>query len=846
MPSAEETASLGETLLDKYRVERVLGEGGMGVVLAARHIDLGQLFAIKLLRRGTSSNASTVSRFMREARAAARLTNDHVARVYDVGRLDNGAPYMVMEYLEGSDLSQVVCSRGALPLDEVVVLVQQACDAIAEAHTLGIVHRDLKLANLFLTRRRSGEPFLKVLDFGISKQPEDAEQLTKPGAIVGSPRYMSPEQISDPKTVDGRSDIWAMGVILHELTTGKPPFEGKGLPELIMNVFSSVPPPPSRLRPELPTALDEVVARCLCKHRDGRYATIAEFAAAVGSIVGARGEQPRSGATQGGATLKDTSTLEVQHEPPLTPTPREGTGERSKALPEPRVFISCRGDVAEDVEVALSFYDALVAAGVSPFLGPKSILENDNWVRAVSQALRGCDAFLLLLSAKAAVSEMVAAELDLARQLREGQAGRPHIVPVRIGVAEGASQGHPLQERLQDLEGIGWGSPEDTPAVVRFLLEKIGRRDLARCRPVREARGSTVVAPRSTPRSTEDVPLELPGGVVSAQSPYYVVRPSIEEACLREIKRDGALVRIKGPRQMGKTSLMARLLGHAARTGARTVSINLQMADGAIVGDLNRFLRWLCAVVTRRLKLPSARIDDAWDDIFGAKDNCTAYFEEHLLPEGEPLVLALDNVDRIFVSPGTAEELLALLRAWHEMSKSQEPWRNLRLVLAYSTEMYLPMNINRSPFNVGLPVALSEWDAGIVHGIARRHGLAWGASEVERLMSLLGGHPHLVRIALYHIAQGMSLSDVLATAATDQGLFADHLKHLLWQLQRQPELHEAARRVMAAAEPVRLRTELGFKLVSLGLVRLEGNEVRPAREIYRRYLSERLSADAER
>ncbi|WP_437586170.1 serine/threonine-protein kinase [Sorangium sp. So ce1000] len=157
MSSAEETVSLEETLLDKYRVERVLGEGGMGVVLAARHIDLGQLFAIKLLRRGTSSNASTVSRFMREARAAARLTNDHVARVYDVGRLDNGAPYMVMEYLEGSDLSQVVCSRGALPLDEVVVLVQQACDAIAEAHTLGIVHRDLKLANLFLTRRRNGE-----------------------------------------------------------------------------------------------------------------------------------------------------------------------------------------------------------------------------------------------------------------------------------------------------------------------------------------------------------------------------------------------------------------------------------------------------------------------------------------------------------------------------------------------------------------------------------------------------------------------------------------------------------------------------------------------------------------
>jgi serine/threonine-protein kinase len=337
-----------------------------------------------------------------------------------------------------------------------------------------------------------------------------------------------------------------------------------------------------------------------------------------------------------------------------------------------------------------------------------------------------------------------------------------------------------------------------------------------------------------------DNPLELPGGIVRSTSPYYAVRPVLEEACLREVTKPGALIRIKGPRQMGKTTLMMRILEHAAGAGARTVAINLQMADSAVMRDLNRFLRWLCAVTSRRLKIPPARIDDAWDDIFGAKDNCTAYFEEHLLAEGGPLVIALDHVDRIFESPQTAEEVLALLRAWHEMGKSQEIWQKLRLVLAYSTEMYVPMNINRSPFNVGLPAALAEWDARMVHDLAQRHRLAWRQAEVEQLMSLLGGHPQLIRLALYHIAGGMSLDSVLATAATDQGLFADHLRHLLWQVQGRAELLDAVVRVMSATGPVRLSTEVSFKLLSLGLVSLDGNEVRPARRLYRHYLTARL------
>jgi hypothetical protein len=327
---------------------------------------------------------------------------------------------------------------------------------------------------------------------------------------------------------------------------------------------------------------------------------------------------------------------------------------------------------------------------------------------------------------------------------------------------------------------------------------------------------------------------ELPGGLVARRSPFYVARPLVDEACLREVLRPGALIRIKGPHQMGKSSLMMGIAEHAARSGARTVTVNLQMADAAMLGDQDRFLRWLCAVVTRRLQLPLARIGDHWDDIFGAKDNCTAYFEEHLLPGG-PLVIALDEVDRLFDSPATAEETLALGRAWHEMGKTASPWAALRLVLSYSTEMYLPLHTNHSPFNVGLPVVLGEWDGAIVHDLARRHGLVWGRGEVEQLMALIGGHPHLVRIALYHVARGMSLDAVLATAATDEGIFADHLRHLLWHVQCRADLREAAARVMESSEPVRLSTELAFKLVSLGLANFAGNEVQPARALYRTY-----------
>ena len=238
----------GDILAGKYRVERVLGIGGMGAVVAAHHLQLGERVALKFLLPEALTSAEAVGRFVREARAAVRIKSDYVARVIDVGRLENSAPYMVMEYLEGTDLAGWLRRWGPLPAEQAVEFVLQACVAIADAHGLGIVHRDLKPANLFCTRRSDGQLVVKVLDFGISKLTDGAPSepgamaATRTSAVMGSPLYMSPEQFRSAKTVDARTDIWSLGVILFELLGGVVPFQGEGFGELAVKIATQDAP----------------------------------------------------------------------------------------------------------------------------------------------------------------------------------------------------------------------------------------------------------------------------------------------------------------------------------------------------------------------------------------------------------------------------------------------------------------------------------------------------------------------------------------------------------------------------------------------------------------------------
>ena len=284
----------GEVLAGRYRIVKVLGAGGMGVVLAARHLDLDALVAIKLLRPEVLSNRSAVERFAVEARAAVRIKSEHVARVTDVNTLPDGSPYMVMEHLEGHDLATLLKKGGPLSVENAVDYLLQACEALVEAHALGIVHRDLKPGNLFLSRRADGSAIIKVLDFGISKSIDalgaDGGALTGTGTILGSPMYMSPEQLANSKTVDRRTDIWALGVILHQTISGVVPFAGDTLPELLFAIVQSQPPPLASLRPDVPPALSAVVARCLEKDRSRRFDDIGELAKALAPLAAPRSQ----------------------------------------------------------------------------------------------------------------------------------------------------------------------------------------------------------------------------------------------------------------------------------------------------------------------------------------------------------------------------------------------------------------------------------------------------------------------------------------------------------------------------------------------------------------------------
>jgi tRNA A-37 threonylcarbamoyl transferase component Bud32 len=273
----------GATLLGKYRVERVIGVGGMGAVVGARHLQLDERVAIKFLLPEMLANEEIVQRFLREARAAIKIRSEHCVRVLDVGKLENGAPYMVMEFLEGQDLAAVVEKQRPLAVSDVVDWVLQASEALAEAHAIGIVHRDLKPANLFLTRRADGTPSVKVLDFGISKQAASGADagVTKTQAVLGSPRYMSPEQMRSTKDVDARADVWALGAVVYELVAGVPPFDAETMTALCAAILQDSPRPMQAHRPDVPPELDAAVAGSLEKDRDRRYPNVAHLAAAL-------------------------------------------------------------------------------------------------------------------------------------------------------------------------------------------------------------------------------------------------------------------------------------------------------------------------------------------------------------------------------------------------------------------------------------------------------------------------------------------------------------------------------------------------------------------------------------
>ncbi|HLO89383.1 MAG TPA: AAA-like domain-containing protein [Nostocaceae cyanobacterium] len=344
---------------------------------------------------------------------------------------------------------------------------------------------------------------------------------------------------------------------------------------------------------------------------------------------------------------------------------------------------------------------------------------------------------------------------------------------------------------------------------------------------------------------TKQIESEFPGGQVPLDSRFYVERSPIETECYRTIEQPGCLIRIKAPRLMGKTSLITRILNHATKLGYKAVPLNFQLADKATFQDLDKFLRWFCITVGLGMELPN-QTADYWEDMFGSKVNCKIYFEKYLLARTEKrLVIGLDDVEHLFLYPDLADEFFGLLRSWYEEAKNRDIWKKLGLVVTHSTEVYTTLNVNKSPFNVGLPIELPPFTEKQVKNLAKQHYLNWSDQEVKKLISLVGGQPHLIRLALYHIAhQKINLEQLLQTSTKAEGIYSAHLQGKLWNLQQHPVLATVFTQIVKSPEPVEIDLEQGFKLQSMGLVHLQGNQAVPSCKLYRQFFGDRFSANS--
>lgn len=344
----------------------------------------------------------------------------------------------------------------------------------------------------------------------------------------------------------------------------------------------------------------------------------------------------------------------------------------------------------------------------------------------------------------------------------------------------------------------------------------------------------------------EDNRWSYPNGAVPLDSPFYVERPPIEELVYQQVTQTGCVIRIRAPRQMGKSSLVLRLCAFAKTQEYYTIDLKCSQIDHQCFTDLNKLLRCLCWQIAKQLGI-NPNLDEQWDEEIGCKLSCSLYLQNYILKQiNSPIVLVLSDVDRFFEYPHITHDFFALLRSWCEEARQNPNWQKLRLVVVYSTEHYISLDINHSPFNIGLPVRLHEFTQQQVEDLARRYGLRWiPGRESAQLMFLVGGHPALVQLAMYYLGSGtMTLSDLIQDAIANGGIYRHHLQQHWIKLQANPHLMKIYTDLVKATQSVVVDPTDAYKLESLGLIDFEGDRVILRCELYRAYFKKQLSASA--
>jgi hypothetical protein len=513
---------------------------------------------------------------------------------------------------------------------------------------------------------------------------------------------------------------------------------------------------------------------------------------------------------------------------PVLITPEKGS-EPSRR----RIFISYKRNADPDQQIALAVYQAL-SQQHDVFID-QTMLVGIPWVKQIERELRRSDFLISFLSVQSVNSEMVAGEVATAHHLASAQNGRPAILPVRL--AYRAPFQYPLSAYLNDINWAFWDGPQDTARLIEELARAIAGATL-------NMPDVSLVSPnlqpsrlRPTP-SAQPVSIEMPEGTMDPQSVFYITRPG-DALVLETIARPGVTITIKGPRQMGKSSLLIRTIAAARQAGKHVAFLDFQLFDRAALANTDRFFRQFCTWLTHTLKLDD-RVAEYWGMELGNSQSCTLYLGEYLLPELDgPLLLAMDEVENLF-DTDFRSDFFGMLRSWHNNRAFDPIWKQLDLALVTSTEPYqLIENLNQSPFNVGQVIDLTDFEPEQVADLNQRHGMPLSTDAEHQLMDLLGGHPYLVRRALYLVANGHSSSaDLFRDATTDRGPFGDHLRYHLFRLHDKPELIQG---LLQAIRQHRCDDErVFFRLRGAGLLRREGRATVPRCQLYADYFRERL------
>jgi serine/threonine protein kinase len=785
-----------------YVISEKLGDGGMGVVYKAKDVRLDRNVAIKFLSRDLARNKAHLDRFQREARAASRLNHPNICTIHDVGEED-GSHYIVMELLEGKTLRQLI-HDGALEPKDIVEYGIAIANALHTAHSNGVIHRDIKPANIFVNQQGQ----VKVLDFGLAKLSAKRlvaeaagatvsigggplsvteSSVTSLGELVGTVSYMSPEQARG-LDLDIRTDIFSFGVVIYQMAAGVLPFRGDTSAVIFDAILNRAPVSPVKINPLLPPGLERIINRALEKQRERRYQSALEICADL---------QQLSLAPHGSGVQRMVAPVAA------------AAGE---------VVLLYKRNAQPDEQLLRLLEGELQKNGYRVFID-RHLQVGMEWAREIEKRISQAEAVIPLVSESSAASEMMAYEIQIAHEAAQKQNGKPRILPVRVNFLGVLAE--PVSSILSPLHYAEWKSTADNSTVLPAVLNSL----------------------RNPSEHRSAVKLESVGGAVPLDSSFYIVRPTDDEF-LSAISRNDSVILIKGARQMGKTSLLARGLSEARKSGSKVVLTDFQKLNSAHLENINSFFLALAENIVDQLEFDDVLPEKTWSERRGPSMNFDRFVRREILKRVPSLVWGMDEVDRLF-STSFASEAFGLFRAWHnERSLDPSgPWQRLTMAIAYATEAHLFItDINQSPFNVGTRLSLEDFNLGQVGELNRRYGNPLsGPQELENFFELLGGHPYLTRRGLHEMAtHGISFEDFAARASRDEGPFGDHLRRILVMLAQDAEICNVVREILAGR--VSGKAEDFYRLRSSGIVSGEsGHDMRLRCRLYDTYLKLHLS-----